>query len=85
MRSGGVADLDPGSCRNSHSGLDLGSRSGLGSGLGKAFNSGEPIHLSIIFAPHVILPLLGLALLSLAPVVLSRLRRRSTPRQGLDV
>lgn len=47
----------------------------LGSGLGKAFASGEPIHLSIIFAPTVILPLVGLAVLSLAPVLIGRLRK----------
>jgi uncharacterized membrane protein YdjX (TVP38/TMEM64 family) len=51
--------------------------SGLGSGLGKAFASGEPVSLGVIFAPHVILPLIGLALLSLAPVAASRLRKSS--------
>jgi uncharacterized membrane protein YdjX (TVP38/TMEM64 family) len=50
---------------------------GLGSGLGKAFASGEPVHLSILFTPHIILPLVGLAVLSLAPVAVSRLRRAS--------
>jgi uncharacterized membrane protein YdjX (TVP38/TMEM64 family) len=49
---------------------------GLGSGLGKAFASGAPVHLSVIFAPHILLPLLGLAALSLAPIVVARVRKR---------
>jgi uncharacterized membrane protein YdjX (TVP38/TMEM64 family) len=49
---------------------------GLGSGLGKTFASGEPVHLSVIFAPHILLPLLGLAALSLTPIVVTRLRKR---------
>jgi uncharacterized membrane protein YdjX (TVP38/TMEM64 family) len=48
---------------------------GLGAGFGKAFASGQPVSLSVIFAPHVILPLLGLAVLSLAPVALARFRK----------
>ena len=50
---------------------------GLGSGLGKAFASGEPVHLSVIFAPHILWPLVGLAALSLAPVIVARARKRS--------
>lgn len=48
---------------------------GLGSGLGKAFASGEHVGLSVIFAPHIILPLIGLAVLSLAPVAAARFRK----------
>ncbi|HET9160419.1 MAG TPA: VTT domain-containing protein [Caulobacteraceae bacterium] len=48
---------------------------GLGSGLGKAFASGRPVTLDIIFAPHIIWPLVGLAVLSLAPAAAARLRK----------
>lgn len=47
---------------------------GLGAGLAKAFASGEPLNLSIIFRPQIILPLVGLAALSLLPVAIQRLR-----------
>lgn len=48
---------------------------GLGAGLGKAFASGEPVSMSTILAPHIVLPLAGLAVLSLLPVALARLRK----------
>jgi len=45
---------------------------GLGSGLGEVFASGQEPNLRVIFEPHVLLPLVGLGLLSLLPVVLRR-------------
>lgn len=41
---------------------------GLGSGLGKIFDSGTTPDLSLIFKPEILLPILGLAVLSLVPV-----------------
>ena len=48
---------------------------GLGSGLGHVFASGEEPNLRVIFEPHVLLPLIGLGLLSLMPVVIRRFRK----------
>jgi uncharacterized membrane protein YdjX (TVP38/TMEM64 family) len=48
---------------------------GLGHGLGKTFASGEPVHLSTIFAPHIVWPLVGLAALSLLPPAITRFRK----------
>ncbi len=48
---------------------------GLGSGLGEVFASGQDPNLRVIFEPHVLLPLVGLGLLSLLPVVLRRFRK----------
>ena len=42
----------------------------VGSGLGEVFQRGETPDLGIIFAPHVLGPILGLAALSLLPVIL---------------
>jgi len=42
----------------------------VGAGLGEVFARGETPNLGIIFEPHVLGPLLGLALLALLPVVL---------------
>jgi uncharacterized membrane protein YdjX (TVP38/TMEM64 family) len=49
--------------------------SGLGAGLGEVFASGQEPNLRVIFEPHVLLPLVGLGLLSLLPVVLRRFRK----------
>jgi uncharacterized membrane protein YdjX (TVP38/TMEM64 family) len=49
--------------------------SALGSGLGTIFDRNEAPNLSIIFEPQILLPLLGLAVLSLAPVVFRRFRK----------
>lgn len=49
--------------------------SGLGAGLGKAFAHGEQVDLGVIFSPHIMLPLAGLALLSLGPAILARRRK----------
>ncbi len=51
----------------------------VGAGLGAVFDAGEEPELGLILEPEILLPLLGLALLSLVPVVYRRLRRRATP------
>lgn len=51
---------------------------GLGSGLGKAFAGGARPDLHALVRPEVLLALGGLALLSLAPILARRLRRRRT-------
>jgi uncharacterized membrane protein YdjX (TVP38/TMEM64 family) len=50
---------------------------GVGNGLGKVLKRGEHPNLGIIFEWHVLLPLLGLAALSLVPVVHAHWRGRS--------
>ncbi|TAJ86368.1 MAG: TVP38/TMEM64 family protein [Reyranella sp.] len=50
--------------------------SGLGAGLGAMLKRGEQPNLGIIFEWHILLPLLGLAVLALLPVVFARWRRR---------
>lgn len=40
----------------------------VGAGLGEVFEAGETPDLGIIFEPHILLPILGLCLLSLLPV-----------------
>jgi len=53
---------------------------GVGSGFGTLFDSGLVPDLGIIFEWRILLPLLGLAFLSLVPVIYSRLRSdRSSP------
>lgn len=51
----------------------------VGAGLGAVFARGETPDLGVIFEPHILLPLLGLALLSLLPVGV----RWLTGRQGV--
>ncbi|WP_420327514.1 TVP38/TMEM64 family protein [Mameliella sp.] len=46
----------------------------VGAGLGEVFERGETPDLGIIFAPHVIGPILGLAVLSALPIVLKAVR-----------
>jgi uncharacterized membrane protein YdjX (TVP38/TMEM64 family) len=46
--------------------------SSIGAGIGGVLASGQTPDLSVLFAPRVILPLIGLAVLSLLPVVLRR-------------
>lgn len=48
--------------------------SSLGAGLNHAFAAGQEPNLSIIFQPQILLPLIGLALLSLLPIVVRRVR-----------
>ena len=47
----------------------------VGAGLGTLLDQGEMPDLGIIFQPQILLPLLGLAALSLLPVLLRKLRR----------
>ena len=44
--------------------------SSVGAGLGAVFASGETPNLGIIFEPHILLPILGLAFLSVLPVLI---------------
>lgn len=53
--------------------------SALGAGLGSVFDRNEAPRLSIIFEPQILLPLIALALLSLAPAIVGRLRGRNRP------
>lgn len=46
----------------------------VGAGLGEVIDRGEQPDLGLIYEPHVLLPLLGLALLSALPIVLKALR-----------
>ncbi|MCC5957253.1 MAG: TVP38/TMEM64 family protein [Natronohydrobacter sp.] len=48
----------------------------VGAGLGEVFARDETPDLGIIFEPHIIGPLLGLAALSLMPVILKQIRRK---------
>ncbi len=48
----------------------------VGAGLGEVFARGERPDLGIIFAPHVLLPLLGLCLLAALPMALKTVRGR---------
>ena len=41
---------------------------GIGAGLGQVLDAGRPPDVSVIWSPPVLLPLLGLAALSLLPV-----------------
>ncbi len=49
---------------------------GVGNGLGATLDAGRDPDLGIIFEPAILLPLLGLALLSLVPVVYRRIKGR---------
>nr|WP_232295631.1 VTT domain-containing protein [Pseudorhodobacter aquimaris] len=49
----------------------------VGAGLGAVFARGETPNLSIIFAPHVLGPILGLAALSALPILLKIYRRKA--------
>ena len=53
--------------------------SSIGAGLGKVFAAGEKPNLGIIFEPHILLPILGFAALSLVPVVIKAV----TGKKGL--
>ena len=48
----------------------------VGAGLGMILDRGETPDLGIIYDPRILLPLLGLALLALAPVLYKRWKRR---------
>ena len=46
----------------------------VGAGLGEVFARGETPNLGIIFEPAVLLPILGLALLAVLPVIIKAVR-----------
>jgi len=56
----------------------------LGSGLGSLLDAGQTPDLGILFTPRLLLPILGLALLALTPVVYRRLSPSVTPPRGPD-
>ena len=47
----------------------------VGNGLGAVFDSGETPDLGIIFEPEILAPIVGLAVLSVVPVVYKRMKR----------
>ena len=47
----------------------------VGAGLGEVFARGETPDLKVIFAPHVLFPILGLATLSALPILLKAFRK----------
>ena len=49
----------------------------VGAGLGEVFARGETPNLGIIFEPHILLPILGLAALSAVPIVIKAVRGKS--------
>jgi uncharacterized membrane protein YdjX (TVP38/TMEM64 family) len=52
--------------------------SSMGSGLGDLLDQGEMPDAGIVFAPNIFLPLLGLAVLALAPIFIHHIRRDKT-------
>lgn len=54
----------------------------LGSGLGSLLDAGQTPDLGILFTPRLLLPILGLALLALTPVVYRRLAPSAAPPSG---
>jgi hypothetical protein len=49
----------------------------IGAGLGDVFARGEKPDLSVLFAPHILLPILGLCALSALPIVIKSLRKKA--------
>lgn len=50
----------------------------LGAGFGTLFDSGQKPDFGIVFQPRILLPLLGLAALSLVPILYRRLKKGTT-------
>jgi uncharacterized membrane protein YdjX (TVP38/TMEM64 family) len=50
--------------------------SSVGAGLGEVLDQGGEPDIGVIFEPHILLPLLGLAALAALPVILRKLRER---------
>ena len=46
----------------------------MGAGLGEVFARGETPNLGIICEPHILLPILGLCVLAMLPVILKAVR-----------
>jgi uncharacterized membrane protein YdjX (TVP38/TMEM64 family) len=55
---------------------------GVGSGIGMILDQGGMPDLSIIFEPRVLLPILGLSLLAMVPVIFRRFRSLRTSPTG---
>ncbi|MFN7225464.1 MAG: TVP38/TMEM64 family protein, partial [Paracoccaceae bacterium] len=49
----------------------------VGAGLGEVFARGDTPDLSIIFSPHILAPIVGLAALSALPIVVKRFQKRA--------
>jgi uncharacterized membrane protein YdjX (TVP38/TMEM64 family) len=56
---------------------------GLGAGLHRLFVHGARPNLHMIFEPRILLPLAGLAILALAPIIWRRVRPRALPKSRL--
>lgn len=54
----------------------------LGNGVGALLAAGQRPDLSIIFAPEILTPIVGLAILALLPVAYKKFRRRRTNADG---
>jgi uncharacterized membrane protein YdjX (TVP38/TMEM64 family) len=54
----------------------------VGNGLGGVFDEGGTPDLGIIFRPEILLPILGLGVLALIPVVYKKIKGRSGPNKG---
>ena len=52
----------------------------VGAGLGEVFARGETPDLGIIFAPHILGPILGLCALAALPIVIKRFRKKDLPQ-----
>lgn len=57
----------------------------IGVGLGEVFDRGARPDLSLLWAPHVIGPILGLAALSALPIVIKALRQRKESADAPDL
>lgn len=57
---------------------------GLGSGLGRLFNQGRQPNLHLIFAPQILYPLIGLAILALIPPVWRAIAARRSVAQPIN-
>lgn len=53
----------------------------IGSGIGAVFDSGQEPDLSLITQPEILLPMIGLSLLSLSQVVYKKLKKNNTPKK----
>ena len=51
----------------------------VGNGLGAIFEKGEMPNLGIIFEPQILIPIIGLAVLSLIPIVCKRIKKHKQP------
>lgn len=56
----------------------------FGAGLGSIFDRNEEISLSGIITPEILAGLVGLAVLSLIPVIYKRFKNKPAPRPGME-